>query len=231
MRDAPQKGKIQVEGELVGYGIGAKVLLDGPSGLEAGSVCNWRRGCAECGAGREIVGVLFLRSAELLKRKAPVVKTDNRILMVNGDIYRHALKLDNSVRTSFGEVRDVDSKKRLDWYHVKPQLELPLPNLRKSNIKRPLKRFYDKCLTCERATYGSASSEITYYDRKVWPEDFSLIARSWEYYGAWSRSRVAARESIGARPAIVLNRIMGEWLDEQYGKRWFRLYEVRLTGK
>lgn len=220
-----------MDDELVGYGIGAKVILDGPSGLEAGSVCDWSRGCAECGAGLEIVGPLYLRSSEILKRKAPVIKTDNRILMVHGDIYRHALKLDKSVRTSFGEVRDVDSKKCLDWYHVKPQFELPLPNLRKSNIKPPSKKHDDLCLTCGRATYGSALSEITYYDRKAWPASVPLIARSWEYYGNWSRLRVAAHESIGVRPAILLNPIMGEWLKEQYGKRWFRLYEVRLTGK
>ncbi len=224
-------GGTQVDSELVGYGIGAKIILGGPSGLRAGSVCNWKKGCPECGAGLEIVGPLYLRSADVLKRKTPVCDTADWILMVNGDIYRHALQLDRAVRTSFGEVCDVETKKPIDWYHVKPQFELPLPNLRRSKIKLPSKRYDDLCLTCGRATYGCASSEITYYDKTTWPPDVPVVAKSWEYYGTWSRRAVAERESIGVRPAIVFNPEMGEWLRDKYGKRWFRSYEVRLTGK
>jgi hypothetical protein len=64
-----------MDSELVGYGIGAKIILDGPSGLRAGSVCNWKKGCPECGAGREIVGPLYVRSAEVLKRQTSVYET------------------------------------------------------------------------------------------------------------------------------------------------------------
>lgn len=221
-----------MNGEIVGYGIGgAKTILDGPSGLRAGSVCDWNKGCPECGAGLEIKGPLYLRLSEVLKRKAPICETDDWIIIVHGDIYRHAIELDGSVRSSFGDVCDVETKKCIDWHYIKPQFELPLPNLKKSGIQKPKRMYDDLCKTCGRAAYESASSVIVYYDRKTWPPNVPAVARSWEYYGAWNRKLVAAHESIGARPIIVFSPAMGEWLKAKYGKRWFDLTEVRLTGK
>lgn len=221
-----------MDSEIIGYGIGAaKTILDGPSGLRAGSVCDWKKGCPECGAGLEIEGPLYLRSSEVLKRKAPISETDDWIIIVRSDIYRHAIELDGSVRTSFGEVCDVETKKCIDWYYIKPQFELPLPNLKKSRIQKPAKTYDDLCKTCGRAAYGSASSAIVYYDKSSWPPKVPVIAKSWEYYGTWNRRSVAARESIGVRPVIVFSPAMGEWLKAKFGKRWFSLIELRLTDK
>ncbi len=151
--------------------------------------------------------------------------------MFHGDIYRRVIELDRSMRTSFGVVRDVKTKKSIDWYYVKPQFELPLPNLKKSRISLPSKKYGDLCRTCARGAYEAALSKATYYDRKAWPSNVPILSKSWEHYGMWSRSQVAAHESIGVRPRMVLSPEMGDWLKNKYGKRWFCLTEIRVTGK